>query len=79
MQGRNGKGCKESRIITYLAIPNTKDRADMELEQQAFETPEAVHRYREADLYLKRTAQRQFEKNHTRQQFREIFGKSCLE
>ena len=39
MQGRNGKGCKESRIITYPAIPNTKDRADMELEQQAFETP----------------------------------------
>ena len=43
MQGRNGKGCKESRIITYPAIPNTKDRADMELEQQAFETPEAHH------------------------------------
>lgn len=43
------------------------------------EGPEAVHRYREADLYLKRTAQRQFEKNHTRQQFREIFGKSYLE
>lgn len=35
--------------------------------------------YREADLFLKRTAQRQFEKNHTRQQFREIFGKSYLE
>ena len=43
------------------------------------EGPEAVHRYREADLYLKRTAQRQFEKEHTRQQFREIFGKSYLE
>ena len=43
MQGRNGKGYKESRIITYPAIPNAKDRADMELEQQVFETPEAHH------------------------------------
>lgn len=43
------------------------------------EGPEAVHRYREANLYLKRTAQRQFERDHTRQQFREIFGKSYLE
>lgn len=43
MQGRNGKDCKESRIITYPAITNIKDRADMELEQQAFETPEAHH------------------------------------
>lgn len=34
---------KESRIITYPAIPNTKDRADKELKQQAFELPEAHH------------------------------------
>ena len=43
MQRCDGKGHKESRIITYPAIPNTKDRADMELEQQAFKTPEAHH------------------------------------
>jgi hypothetical protein len=30
-------------MITYPAIPNTKDRADKELKQQAFELPEAHH------------------------------------
>ena len=42
------------------------------------ESPEAAHMYRETDLYLKKVAQRQYEKDHTRQQFREIFGKSYL-
>ena len=42
------------------------------------ERPEAVHRCRETDLYLKRTAQEEFEKQNTRQQFIKIFGKSYL-
>lgn len=42
------------------------------------EGPEAVHRCRETDLYLKRTAQEEFEKQNTRQQFIKIFGKSYL-
>lgn len=42
------------------------------------EGPEAVHRCRETDLYLKRTAQEEFEKQNTRQQFIKIFGKKLL-
>lgn len=43
------------------------------------EGPEAVHRCRETDLYLKRTAQEEFEKQNTRQRFIKIFGKSYLD
>jgi hypothetical protein len=43
MQRCNGKSHKESRIITYPAIPNKKDGADKELKQQVFELPEAHH------------------------------------
>lgn len=34
---------KKSRIITYPAIPDTEDRADMELEQHSSELPATLH------------------------------------
>lgn len=37
-----------------------------------------IHRYRTEDLKLMRMAQKEFEKTHTREQFRLIFGKSYL-
>lgn len=37
-----------------------------------------VHQNRELDLMFKELAQREFEKTHTREEFREIFGKSWL-
>jgi len=37
-----------------------------------------VHRNRLADLNLKMRAQAEFEKDHTREEFRQIFGKSYL-
>lgn len=39
---------------------------------------EAVHNNRETDLILKRACQEEFEKNHTRQEFVKIIGKSYL-
>ncbi len=39
---------------------------------------EAVHHNRENDLKLKRYFQEIFEKTHTREEFRSIFGKSWL-
>lgn len=39
---------------------------------------EAVHCNRKNDLKLKRIAQEEFEKSHTREEFRAIFGKSWL-
>lgn len=38
----------------------------------------AVHRNKKIDLSIKREAQRKFEENYTRDEFREIFGKSWL-
>lgn len=38
----------------------------------------AVHRDRETDLIVKRYAQAAWERNHTREEFREKFGKSYL-
>ena len=40
---------------------------------------EAVHNNRKNDLILKRIAQAQYERTHTREEFRETFGKSYLE
>jgi ribosome-binding protein aMBF1 (putative translation factor) len=40
--------------------------------------PRAVHRCRETDLILKRRYQAKFEEEHTREEFRKIFGKSWL-
>jgi len=40
--------------------------------------PRAVHHCRETDLILKRRYQRKFEEEHTREEFRKIFGKSWL-
>lgn len=37
-----------------------------------------VHHNREKDLYLIQTAQRKYEETHTREQWRELFGKSYL-
>lgn len=39
---------------------------------------EGVHFNRELDLYIKRIGQKTFEETHTRQEFRDIFGKSYL-
>jgi hypothetical protein len=39
---------------------------------------EGVHFNRELDLRIKRTGQKTFEETHTRQEFRDIFGKSYL-
>ena len=39
---------------------------------------EAVHNNRETDMTLKRICQEEFEKNHTRQEFVKIIGKSYL-
>lgn len=38
-----------------------------------------VHANQERNLVLKRWAQEQFEETHTRQEFREVFGKNYLE
>ena len=43
-----------------------------------YEHHEYVHRNRLADLNLKAFAQTEFEKAHTREEFRQIFGKSYL-
>ena len=40
---------------------------------------EAVHNNRKNDLILKRIAQAQYERTHTREEFRATFGKSYLE
>jgi len=40
--------------------------------------PRAVHHCRETDLILKRRYQAKFEEEHTREEFRKIFGKSWL-
>lgn len=39
---------------------------------------EGVHFHRELDLYIKSIGQKMFEETHTRQEFRDIFGKSYL-
>ena len=39
---------------------------------------DGVHRNRKIDLMLKEIAQSEFEKSHTREEFRQIFGKSYL-
>lgn len=41
--------------------------------------PNSVHQNRELRLKLKQMAQVEFELTHTREQFREIFGKNYLE
>jgi hypothetical protein len=41
-------------------------------------TDVAVHRCRETDLKLKRAAQRKFEREHTREGFIKLFGRSYL-
>lgn len=38
----------------------------------------AVHRDRNADLFLKRIGQNRFEKEHSREEFMKIFGRSYL-
>ena len=43
------------------------------------EPPDGVHHNQENNLILKRWAQEQFEETHTRQEFREVFGKNYLE
>lgn len=40
--------------------------------------PNAVHKNRESDLIIKRAAQRAFEKDHTREEFIRVFGKSYI-
>lgn len=40
--------------------------------------PRAVHRCRETDLVFKRRYQEIFEKEHSREEFRRIFGRSYL-
>ena len=45
---------------------------------QHHEGNKGVHLHRPADLSLKGIAQREFEKTHSREQFRNIFGKSWL-
>lgn len=42
------------------------------------EGPKGVHRNRERDLELKRRFQEQYEEDHTRDEFRLLFGKSWL-
>ncbi|MDD2429686.1 MAG: hypothetical protein PHQ85_08900 [Eubacteriales bacterium] len=42
------------------------------------EPPNGAHHNRETDLMLKRDAQNEFEKTHTRNEFRAIFRKSYL-
>ncbi len=42
-------------------------------------SPDGVHVNQERNLVLKRWAQEQFEETHTRQEFREVFGKNYLE
>ena len=41
-------------------------------------SPRSVHFDRDLDLWLRRVCQIQFERSHTRDEFREIFGKSYL-
>ena len=41
-------------------------------------SPESVHHNREMDLTLKMFCQETFEKTHTRDEFRELIGKSYL-
>ena len=43
------------------------------------EPPAGVHFNRENDLILKQTAQRVFERDHTREQFMEEFGRNYLD
>ena len=40
--------------------------------------PNGVHNNRALDLYLKRLYQKAFEQEHSREEFRRIFGKSYL-
>lgn len=40
--------------------------------------PFAVHRNKEIDTWLKKTAQEEFEKTHSREEFMKIFGKNWL-
>lgn len=42
------------------------------------EGTKGVHHNRELDLELKKVAQAKFEETHTREEFRQIFGKSWL-
>ena len=41
-------------------------------------SPRSVHFDRDLDLWLRRVCQIQFERTHTRDEFREIFGRSYL-
>ena len=40
--------------------------------------PYAVHKNKEIDTWLKKTAQEAFEKTHSREEFMQIFGKNYL-
>jgi hypothetical protein len=42
------------------------------------EGPDGPHQSREFDLQLKREAQAKFEQEHSREEFRKLFGKSYL-
>jgi hypothetical protein len=45
---------------------------------ECHEGTKGVHHNRELDLELKKVAQQKFEETHTREEFRQIFGKSYL-
>lgn len=40
--------------------------------------PNGVHRNKHIDIYLKQKGQAEFEKTHSREEFRKIFGKNYL-
>ena len=42
------------------------------------EGTQGVHHNRDLDIHLKQIAQQKFEETHTREEFRQIFGKSWL-
>ena len=64
--GANRTASEEEGLTVYLC-PNHHR-----------EGKRAVHRDRETDLIVKRYAQAAWERNHTREEFREKFGKSYL-
>lgn len=64
--GANRNNSEEEGLTVYLCRNHHRDG------------PAAVHSNRENALILKRYAQAVWEQNHTREEFREKFGKSYL-
>ena len=71
------RGLHEHHVIHGTLNRKNSERTGLKV-WLCYEHHEHVHKNAIADIGLKRYAQIEFEKSHTREEFREIFGKSYL-